>query len=662
MNPLARAPLFVCIALSCAAIAGAGLCWIPGGTPACTAPGYQLQSKLVSDGAGGAFIVWADLRPSGADLDIYAQRLDARGNPLWTPDGIPVCAASRRQYNAIIGADGFGGAIVAWMDQRLGGADIFAQRISGAGEMLWGTDGSIVNVLPDFQIDPQPVMVPDEVGGAIFTWVDEVLDSDGEMFPKRKTDIYAQRLAGNGGYMMWHPYGLPLCLARGFQTDPVIMTDGAGGAIVGWIDDRRLAFTDIYAQRVTPEGDRLWLDNGAPICQTYTDQRGLSAVSDGSGGAIFIWYDHSQGTYDIYASRVNGDAEPLWAVNGIPVAVLPGQQMFPVICSDGAGGCIAAWTDDRNGSLDIYAQRVDGHGNLRWPASGIPICIFVFDQTNVNIVSDGEGGAIVSWIDPADDYPSICAQRVNAAGAVLWRTGGVVVCGSISGKYSLGIASDGGSGGAIVAFIDDRAIETDVYAQRVHGNGTIVATCLKGFDAVLDGSAVRVTWTLAEAGEDAAFRVMRAGAEDEPADALLEGAVERAGLSFSFVDRTVEPGHTYRYRVDVSEGGSSSTLFETKPVVVPAAALALHQNHPNPFNPSTTIGFSLSAAGRVTLDVYDVSGARVRALAAGAYAAGAHSISWDGRNDRGESAPSGIYFCRLRAGKETLSRTMVLMR
>ena len=662
MNPRVRAALFVLAASSCAAISDAGLCWIAGGTPVCTAPWYQLQSTIASDGAGGVFIAWADLRPSGTGLDIYAQRIDARGNPIWAPNGIPVCTAVERQFNTIIGSDGLGGAIVAWMDQRIGGADIFAQRISGTGEMLWGIDGSIVNVMPDFQIDPHPVMVPDEIGGAIFAWVDEVLDSDGELFPKRKTDIYAQRLAGNGGYMMWHPFGLPVCLARGYQTDPVILTDGAGGAIVGWIDDRSLAFTDIYAQRVTPEGNRLWLDNGAPICQTYTDQRGLAGVSDGRGGGIFVWHDCSQGTYDVYASRVNGDATPLWGINGMAVSVLPEHQRFPVVCSDGAGGCIVAWSDDRDGSLDIYAQRIDEFGNRRWPEGGVPICTFGFDQTDLDIVPDGMGGAIVAWIDRTDDYPSICAQRVNAAGTALWQVGGVVVCTSAGGKYNLGLAPDGGSSGAIAAFVDDRAVETDIYAQRVLGNGAIVAVELQSFAAVLDGSFVRVVWTLGEAGENAVFRVLRAVDGTEPAYEPVEGEISRSALTFSFVDRAVEPGRSYRYRVDVIEGGIRRALFETEPVAPLPPALALHQNRPNPFNPSTTISFSLDVAGPVAVEIYDAAGALLRSLASGAYPAGAHSIAWDGRNDRGGSVPSGIYFCRLRAGKTTLSRTMVLMR
>ena len=68
---------------------------------------------------------------------------------------------------------------------------------------------------------------------------------------------------------------------------------------------------------------------------------------------------------------------------------------------------------------------------------------------------------------------------------------------------------------------------------------------------------------------------------------------------------------------------------------------------PNPFNPSTTLVFSLPAAGWVKLTVYDVSGRRVRTLVDGLMVAGEHQLSWDGRDDHATDLPSGVYFAHL---------------
>ena len=89
---------------------------------------------------------------------------------------------------------------------------------------------------------------------------------------------------------------------------------------------------------------------------------------------------------------------------------------------------------------------------------------------------------------------------------------------------------------------------------------------------------------------------------------------------------------------------------------------ALEPNYPNPFNPSTTIAFSVAAPGRVTLRVYDVSGRLVRTLLDGTMPAGRHEARWDGRTDRGAAAASGVYFCRLATPLSTKTQRIVLLR
>jgi hypothetical protein len=70
---------------------------------------------------------------------------------------------------------------------------------------------------------------------------------------------------------------------------------------------------------------------------------------------------------------------------------------------------------------------------------------------------------------------------------------------------------------------------------------------------------------------------------------------------------------------------------------------------PNPFRPATTIQYALARPGAVRLAVYDVAGRAVRTLVDGTRPAGFHAVVWDGRDDRGASVPSGIYFCRFQA-------------
>ncbi|HMK39339.1 MAG TPA: FlgD immunoglobulin-like domain containing protein [Bacteroidota bacterium] len=90
---------------------------------------------------------------------------------------------------------------------------------------------------------------------------------------------------------------------------------------------------------------------------------------------------------------------------------------------------------------------------------------------------------------------------------------------------------------------------------------------------------------------------------------------------------------------------------------------ALMQNYPNPFNPSTRVDFSMPASGAATLIVYDLLGRQVRTLVSGVVGAGLHSVEWDGKDSRGMSAGSGVYFYRLStASNFTATRSMICIR
>jgi hypothetical protein len=92
------------------------------------------------------------------------------------------------------------------------------------------------------------------------------------------------------------------------------------------------------------------------------------------------------------------------------------------------------------------------------------------------------------------------------------------------------------------------------------------------------------------------------------------------------------------------------------------APLEIRGNHPNPFNPSTTIDFSIPGTARVQLDIYDIASRRVRTLLDHTLAPGAHSALWDGCDDRGRPVSSGTYFARLRAGQQEVSWKMLLIK
>jgi hypothetical protein len=126
-------------------------------------------------------------------------------------------------------------------------------------------------------------------------------------------------------------------------------------------------------------------------------------------------------------------------------------------------------------------------------------------------------------------------------------------------------------------------------------------------------------------------------------------------------------GAAYAVQAVDAEGHASSARLATSTSTPtdagpPSAALQLHPIAPNPMNPGGWIEFDLPDAQRIRLVVYAADGRRVRALASAAYAAGAHRLYWDGRDDGGRACASGVYWIALDTRRERRTRRAVVVR
>jgi len=155
---------------------------------------------------------------------------------------------------------------------------------------------------------------------------------------------------------------------------------------------------------------------GKPVCNAINNQVYPTMTTDGSRGSIITWMDKRSGKYEIYAQRMNPSGNAMLTSNGIPICTLD-SSYNPAIVSDGSGGAIIAWETYRGLSIttDIYAQRVNSSGAVQWAPNGVPVCIEVFNQDTIAMVSDGFGGAILTWQDYRSDngFPDIYAQRIS---------------------------------------------------------------------------------------------------------------------------------------------------------------------------------------------------------------------------------------------------------
>ncbi len=520
------------------------LLWGAGqGLRVCATASNQEDPKVCPDGAGGAFFCWVDdrnLDQTGKDL--YAQRVDRDGNLLWPQDGEIVCNVAREQAEPrIVYNYNVGEAIVTWEDKRGDDLtyDIYSMKISGANRLRkdWNVaTGVPVVIMPRNQ--GQVRLFPDAQGGTYYVWEDERNGG----FPE--VDIYAQHF-NRDGQRLWAENGIPVCTVPGNQNSPIVRRTADGGCVITWAD-YRTGSLGLWSQRFNYDGQAqgqqdgsivvqgiggnglgpkviyrgdntfttFWLDgryggsgtvpfiqtarnagdhlelllpvDGAPV-MTGTTGGGINpdAVNDGAGGTIIAWEDHRVGDiYSIYAQRLQGDGQPLWGASGVKVADYDYEQIAPQICTDGSQGCFVAWRAPSDaGDNDIFMQRLDANGQRMFGARGITIANTSDDEMPEELIPDGQGGSVITWIKsdsvgPGQTDDNILATRVNSDGQILWNDGdgSIHICDAQGKQRTSKIIQH--PSGFVMAWVDGRDDHgdgmpgNDIYAQFINPDGT----------------------------------------------------------------------------------------------------------------------------------------------------------------------------------------------
>ncbi len=628
----------------------------------------QQYVVAVPDGAGGMLLAWQDGRP-GSHSDIYAQHVLGSGvvDPAWPANGRAICTAAYNQTSPVIVADGSGGAVIVWQDYRsgLGTVHLYAQRVlaNGTVDPAWPVNGLALNSTVSAP-KLAPAACSDGAGGVIVAW------------PEGRTvsyDIYATHVLATGVLdPAWPVDGRAVCTNSAFQLQATLVSDGAGGAIVAW-GDQRSGNYDIYASRVLANGtiDAVWWPtDGRVVCATTGDQTVPVLVSDGGGGAIVAWSDAraGAGAGDIYATHLTslGYIDGAWPANGRAICTATNVQQSVVGVSDGNGGAVFTWSDARagGGNSRIYAQHVANTGvvDAAWPSDGKALNTQTANQQSPAIVADGSGGAFVSWADQRGGTYDIYAQHVLATGSLdaSWPAEGRAVSTAAYDQAGVAMISDE-YGGLLCAWTDNRTGtgQPDIYAGRVerHGFlGTPEAELAGVKDVPNDqGGQVRVAWNaswldLASDASVTAYDVYRSVPVAAAAAAIARREVARVRAGDAapldrarwvmFPDASLSYAWEYVATVNANHFASQYSLVASTACDSTGA-----------WNPRTAFLVAAhNAAGTIVMPSRPDSGWSVDNLAplapapfTGAYAAGATTLHW---NPNAESDLAGYRLYR----------------
>jgi hypothetical protein len=462
------------------------------------------------------------------------------------------------------------------------------------------------------------------------------------------------------------------------QMYPVITLDGAGGAIVTWIDYR--AGIDIYAQRVDASGGVRWTANGVPLCTAGGNQTSPVIAPDGVGGAIVTWSDYRAGT-DIYTQSVNARG-----VAGCHVPDILHVRDVP---------------HDQGGEVRIEIARsvLDVAQETTYPVLTYNVWQRVDDPATLALLAqekcDGASsaaahempprdGADASWIagwpiDELDGRYFVQSDGLLGAGTFpsgAWElVGSFAACQQIQYMYRARTLVDS-TGSEIpysVYFVSAHTTTPTIWFASDPDSGYSVDNIPPELPAGLAAEqsfspiGLAVSWSVNAANDFSHFVVHRGMSAEfvpDPGNQVATPTVPR------WFDGSWRWDGNYYYKVaavDIHGNVSGHALLSPDAVTgvetpVAPATTYLDQNFPNPFNPTTRIVFGLAAPANVSLRIYDAAGRLVRMLVEGARPAGNYSELWDGRDANGRAVASGIYFYRLQAGAFTETRKMALLR
>jgi hypothetical protein len=680
--------------------------WPAVGRAVCTDPFTQTSNSITTDGAGGAILAWVDFRTAGSTgQDVYAQHLFASGtvDPAWPVNGRALVTAAGNQTTTTSGLpmvpDGAGGAIVVWADLRAANYDVYAQHVMGTGAVdpAWPIDGKALCIAAFNQT--VAVAVEDGSGGAYVAWQDQ------RATPK----IYAIHVVGSGAIAQgWPVDGLSTNTGIATQITPFMASDGAGGAICSWSDFRTGSNYDVYAQHLLPTGvDASWPADGLGVAALANFQYAGGVVSDGAGGAIMVFVDTRSGFNDLYAQHVlaNGSLDARWPASGRAFCTAADHQPTPSAISDGAGGIVAAWPDQRSGANDIYAQRVARFGYLGTPEAEI---------ASVKDVPNDQGGKVklswyASYLDTNNDpnlnyyeiYRSVPPNAAQAAlrhgarllsgpgdvprsgekailapsaatGAYFWELLYTQYASHFLPTYSYLASTAGDSTGAYnprTAFmIVGRGYDPSWYWMSRPDSGYSVDNLPPYTPAPFTGqySSGQATlhWDPNTETDFANYRLYRGTTTSfVPGPGNLVASPPDTG----YADAAGAPYYYKLSAVDTHGNESGFALLTPNGVLdVPGGNLpgrvAFATPWPNPASVSARFALAMPRDAKVSLAIFDAGGRRMRELVSGSLPAGEHTRVWDLRDDAGNRVAPGLYFATLDVGGARITRRFAVMR
>ncbi|NQU05638.1 MAG: T9SS type A sorting domain-containing protein [Calditrichaeota bacterium] len=453
--------------------------------------GNAFNHKLLSRGNGEFVLLWSDGRLGALGSFPFIQYCRDNGDEvemLLQKDGQQVFGGTVGGCNypdATLSEDG--SIFIVWQDHRINQVySIYAQKLSEAGELLWGESGIIVSRENNHFDVKNPMVCSDDNGGIYVVWNSETEEAYYELF--------MQHIDADGN-RLWEE---DIRLTNREMDDEVegIIPDGEGGAVLVWEARGNERNDDIWAARINPDGEHIWGDgnNGLIVCNAQHQQRNPQLIRH-QNGYVVVWTDdradQDRNQRDVFAQFINYDGSLRWRENGAAICTEEYNQYYPSIAIDNQTNIWVAWADDRNinqaNRRDLYFQKFSSRATDSYRpikllddsdvgGDGLPLCNAENDQWKPYIIHDAQNGMWITWEDLRNSpYSDIYATHLNSDGVPFdgWGENGQVVCDAHHRQESPEsvLLRNSGETGIVTVWIDKRSTGIEelfnIYTQRL---------------------------------------------------------------------------------------------------------------------------------------------------------------------------------------------------
>jgi len=423
------------------------------------------------------------------------------------------------------------------------------------------------------------------------------------------------------------------------------------------------------------DADIAWWQNDGAYPVTWTRQ----TVADAFGGAIFVYAEDVDGDLDtdILGAAWNRDQIAWWSNDGGDPIVWTKQI---IVSGYTQAHEVYACDLDKDGDIDVLGASA-GLGDLTWWRNDGGSPIVWIEQTIDSICwgarsvrsADFDGDGDMDVVGAALVSNEVSWYRNDGGDPIVWTE--FTIDATFGGSHMVRVADiDGDLDPDIVG----TAYGADQIAWYENQGGDPLAWAKHVVTSELSGA---VTGCPADIDNDGDIDVLGTGQPsgdviwwenqggDPPAWGRHDIDLDFAGAWPAHADDVDGDGCTdlvvggaYADRIKWWHSDCLAGITGEQGDLPRRDALRLTGNHPNPFGPTTVIGFYMPRASHVRLAVYDILGRQVVTLAQGPFECGHHSVEWDGKSSAGVAAPPGLYFARITAGGVSDARPLALVR